>query len=219
MDRSGGVLVVGLGRFGEAVALTLVNQGVDVLAVDFDEDIVQRLAGEIPNVVQADATSARALRQAGAEQFDHAVVAIATNVESSVLATLVLKEELRIPTIWAKAISKPHARILESMGVQLVVQPEHEMGIRTARSIAQGVTDYFRIEDNFALVEMEVPASLVGRSLGEIEIRRNFGVTIVSVKPPHGQFHYATVDTVLERGEMMLVAGTPDDLERLTRSV
>ena len=219
MDKSTGVLVVGLGRFGEAVALTLVDQGIDVLAIDFDEDIVQRLAGEIPNVVQADATSARALRQAGAEQFDHAVVAIATNVESSVLATLVLKEELRVPTIWAKAISKPHARILESMGVQVVVQPEHEMGIRTARSIAQGVTDYFRIEENFALVEMEVPTSLVGRSLGEIEIRRNYGVTIVRVKPPHGQFQHATVDTVLERGEMMLVAGTPRDLERLTGSV
>jgi trk system potassium uptake protein TrkA len=170
-------------------------------------------------VVQADATSARALRQAGAEQFDQAVVAIATNVESSVLATLVLKEELRIPTIWAKAISKPHARILKSMGVQLVVQPEHEMGIRTARSIAQGVTDYFRIEENFALVEMEVPPSLVGRSLGEIEIRRKFGVTIVSVKPPQGCFQHATIDTVLERGEMMLVAGTPEDLERLTGSV
>jgi trk system potassium uptake protein TrkA len=219
MNTSSGVLVVGLGRFGEAVALTLVDQGVDVLAIDLDEDIVQRLSGEIPNVVQADATSARALRQAGAEQFDHAVVAIATNVESSVLATLVLKEELRIPTIWAKAISKPHARILESMGVQLVVQPEHEMGIRTARSIAQGVTDYFRIEENFALVEMEVPASLVGQSLGEIEIRRKYGVTIVSVKPPLGQFQYATADTVLERGEMMLVAGTPRDLERLTGSV
>jgi trk system potassium uptake protein TrkA len=219
MNTSSGVLVVGLGRFGEAVALTLVDQGVDVLAIDLDEDIVQRLSGEIPNVVQADATSARALRQAGAEQFDHAVVAIATNVESSVLATLVLKEELRIPTIWAKAISKPHARILESMGVQLVVQPEHEMGIRTARSIAQGVTDYFRIEENFALVEMEVPASLVGQSLGEIEIRRKYGVTIVSVKPPRGQFQYATADTVLERGEMMLVAGTPQDLERLTGSV
>ena len=219
MNTSSGVLVVGLGRFGEAVALTLVDQGVDVLAIDLDEDIVQRLSGESPNVVQADATSARALRQAGAEQFDHAVVAIATNVESSVLATLVLKEELRIPTIWAKAISKPHARILESMGVQLVVQPEHEMGIRTARSIAQGVTDYFRIEENFALVEMEVPASLVGQSLGEIEIRRKYGVTIVSVKPPRGQFQYATADTVLERGEMMLVAGTPRDLERLTGSV
>jgi trk system potassium uptake protein TrkA len=219
MNTSSGVLVVGLGRFGEAVALTLVDQGVDVLAIDLDEDIVQRLSGEIPNVVQADATSARALRQAGAEQFDHAVVAIATNVESSVLATLVLKEELRIPTIWAKAISKPHARILESMGVQLVVQPEHEMGIRTARSIAQGVTDYFRIEENFALVEMEVPASLVGQSLGDIEIRRKYGVTIVSVKPPRGQFQYATADTVLERGEMMLVAGTPRDLERLTGSV
>ena len=91
-DRSG-VLVVGLGRFGEALCRGLVDQGIDVLAVDFDEEIVQRLAGDIPNVVQADATSARALRQIGADNFTRAVVAIATNIEASVMATLALIDE------------------------------------------------------------------------------------------------------------------------------
>lgn len=212
----GGVLVVGLGRFGESLARSLVEQGVEVLAVDFDEEIVQRLSGEIPNVVQADATSARALRQLGAEQFGRGVVAIANNIESSVLATLALKDELKIAQVWAKALSLEHATILERMGVDRVIQPERDMGMRTARGLARGVTDYLRIEEDYALVEIEAPEPLVGVRLGDSGLRNQFGVTVVSVKPPGGRFGYADVSTVLEAGEMILVAGRPEDLDRLT---
>lgn len=212
-DRSG-VLVVGLGRFGEALARGLVQQGIEVLAVDFDEDIVQRVSGDIPNVVQADGTSARALRQIGAEQFSRAVVAIASNIEASVLATLVLIEELKTPTVWAKAISVEHAKILERVGVQRVIQPEHDMGQRTARSIARRVTDYFHVEDDFALVEMAAPQRYLGRPLGESGIRAKYGVTIVSIKPPHGEFRHADQATVLHEGELILLAGKPANLDK-----
>ena len=212
-DRSG-VLIVGLGRFGEALARGLLEQGIEVLAVDFDEDIVQRLSGEIPNVVQADGTSARALRQVGAEQFTRAVVAIATNIEASVLATLALIDELKIPTVWAKALSMEHAKILERVGVQRVIQPENDMGQRTARSIARRVTDYFHVEDDFALVEMEAPDHYVGRPMGEMGIRAKFGVTIVSIKPPGGEFQHADQTTVLQPGELILLAGKPKNLDR-----
>jgi trk system potassium uptake protein TrkA len=212
-DRSG-VLVVGLGRFGEALARGLVDQGIEVLAVDFDEDIVQRVSGEIPNVVQADATSARALRQIGAEQFSRAVVAIATNIEASVLATLALIDELKIPTVWAKALTMEHAKILERVGVQRVIQPEHDMGQRTARSIIRRVDDYFHVEDNFALVEMSAPQHYLNRPLGKTGIRAKYGVTIVSIKPPGGEFQHADQDTVLQAGELILLAGKPSDLDR-----
>jgi trk system potassium uptake protein len=212
-DRSG-VLIVGLGRFGEALARGLIEQGIEVLAVDFDEDIVQRVAGDVPNVVQADATSARALRQIGAEQFTRAVVAIATNIEASVLATLALIDELKIPTVWAKALSMEHAKILERVGVQRVIQPEHDMGQRTARSIARRVTDYFHVEDNFALVEMVAPERYLNRPLGETGIRAKYGVTIVSIKPPGGEFHHADQATVLLQGELILLAGRPRDLDQ-----
>lgn len=208
------MIVIGLGRFGESLARGLVQQGIEVLAIDFDEEIVQRLAGDIPNVVQADGTSARALRQVGAEQFSRAVVAIASNIEASVLATLVLIDELRIPTVWAKAISLDHAKILERVGVQRVIQPEHDMGNRTARSIARRVTDYFHVEDDFALVEMVAPQRYLGRPLGESGIRAEYGVTIVSIKPPGGQFHHADQSTVLQEGELILLAGRPSDLDR-----
>lgn len=212
-----GVLVVGLGRFGESVARGLVALDVEVLAVDADEEIVQRLAPEIPNIVQADGTNARALRQIGGDQFQRAVVGIASNVEASVLATLAIKDELKIPTIWAKALSQPHAKILEALGVQRVIQPESEMGARVARGLARGVTDYIRIEDDYALVEIEAPRSLIGRPLGQTGVRSRYGVTIVSIKPPHGRFQHCDVDTVLEEGELILVAGRPEDLDRLIR--
>jgi len=212
-DRSG-VLIVGLGRFGEALARGLLEQGIEVLAVDFDEDIVQRLSGEIPNVVQADGTSARALRQVGAEQFSRAVVAIATNIEASVLATLALIDELKIPTVWAKALSMEHAKILERVGVQRVIQPENDMGQRTARSIARRVTDYFHVEDNFALVEMVAPDRYLGRPMGEMGIRAKYGVTIVSIKPPGGEFQHADQTTVLQPDELILLAGKPKNLDK-----
>lgn len=212
-DRSG-VLIVGLGRFGESLARGLIEQGIEVLAVDFDEDIVQRLSGDLSNVVQADATSARALRQIGAEQFTRAVVAIATNIEASVLATLALIDDLKIPTVWAKALSIEHGKILERVGVQRVIQPEHDMGQRTARSIARRVADYFHVEDNFALVEMVAPRRYVGKQLGETGIRAKYAVTVVCIKPPDGEFQHADQTTVLQFDELILLAGKPRDLDR-----
>lgn len=212
-DR-GGVIVIGLGRFGEALARGLIEQGIEVLAVDSDEDIVQRVAGDIPNVVQADGTSARALRQIGAEQFSRAVVAIASNIEASVLSALVLIDELKVPLVWAKAISADHGKILSRVGVQRVIQPEHDMGHRTARSIARRVTDYFHVEDDFALVEMQAPSRYLGRPLGELGIRARYGVTIVSIKPPGGEFSHADQDTILQEGQLILLAGKPVELDR-----
>jgi trk system potassium uptake protein TrkA len=213
-DFGAGVLVVGLGRFGEALVRGLVEQRIEVLAVDLDEEIVQRVSGDIQNVVQCDGTSSRALRQIGAEQFSRAVVAVASNIEASVLTALVLIDELKIPSVWAKAISRDHAKILERVGVTRVIQPEFDMGYRTARSIARRVTDYFHVEDDFALVEMEAPRRFLGRPLGDLGIRNKYGVTIVSIKPPGGEFQHADQTTVLLQGEVILLAGKPAHLDK-----
>lgn len=210
------VLVVGLGRFGEAFARELKHQGIEVLAVDSDPDIVQRLSADLINVVEADATNAEALRQLGAEEFGRAVVAIANNIESSVLATLALIDGLKIPQVWAKALSEDHEKILKRIGVHRAIQPERDMGARAARSLVLAAADYVRIEDDYALVEIEVPESLVGVRLGDSGLRNTFGVTVVSVKPPGGPFSHADVDTVLVAGELILVAGHPADLKDLT---
>ncbi|MCA1680239.1 MAG: TrkA family potassium uptake protein, partial [Actinobacteria bacterium] len=125
--QDNGILVLGLGRFGGAIAETLVKLGHEVLAVDVDHKIVQSYAGRLTHVVEADTTDEEALRQIGADEFDCAVVAIGTHIEASILTTSVLVD-LGVETIWAKAITVAHGRILERVGATRVVLPEHEMG-------------------------------------------------------------------------------------------
>ena len=129
------------------------------------------------------------------------------------LSALVLIDEFKIPMVWAKALSLDHAKILERVGVTRVIQPEHDMGQRTAMSIARRVTDYFHVEDNFALVEMEAPKRYLGRALGDLGIRNKYGVTIVSIKPPGGEFQHADQTTILQPGELILLAGKPASLD------
>jgi trk system potassium uptake protein TrkA len=209
----GGVVIVGLGRFGESVAITLQKLGVDVLAIDSSATVVQRVSGQIHHVVQADGTSPIALRQLGVNEFERAVVAIASDIEASVLATLALKD-LGIEYVWAKAVSSPHRRILEAVGAYDVVQPEHDMGERMAHQVFSGVVDYLQVDEDFALVEVEVSERLAGPTLRQAQLRDRFDVTVVCIKPPDGKFSYATPDTPLAAGDTILVAGRPGDLDR-----
>lgn len=210
-DRSG-VLVIGLGRFGTSLAQTLDEFGVYVLAVDADDHVVQRVGSTLSHTAAADGTSIDALRQLGADQFDRAVVAIATNVEASVLACLTL-QDLGVQHIWAKALSEPHRRLLEKIGIDHVVQPEHDMGERMAHQLFSGVTDYLEVDEDFAIIEVEAPPKLIGTGLAESGVRDSYGVTIVCIKPRGGSFSYVTADTVVLDGDLLLVAGTPRQLE------
>jgi trk system potassium uptake protein len=212
-DPGNAILVAGLGRFGGAIAETLVVLGREVLAVDADHQIVQSYAGRLTHVVEADTTNEEALRQIGAQDFDCAVVGIGTDIEASILTTSVLVD-LGLSTIWAKAISVPHKRILERVGATRVVLPEHEMGERVAHLVAGRALNYIEFEDGFALVETKPPREYVGKTLGEAGIRTAHGVTIVCIKRRGEGFTYATPDTVLEADDLLIVAGETDLAER-----
>lgn len=211
--RNKGMLVLGLGRFGGAIAETLEKLGHEVLAVDADDKIVQSFAGTLTHVVQADTTSEAALGQIGAADFDCAVVAIGSNIEASILTTSILVD-LGIKNIWAKAISKPHGRILERVGATRVVLPEHEMGERVAHIVAGRALNYIEFEDGFALVETKPPAEYVGKTLGTAGIRKAHGVTVVCVKRRGEDFSYATADTTLGADDLLIVAGKTHLAER-----
>lgn len=206
-------MVVGLGRFGSALALNLEELGHEVLGVDADERAVQHFAGRIAHVVAADATSEVALVSLGAKELQHAVVAIGDDIESSVLCTTALAD-IGVPDIWAKANSAAHARILDRVGAHHVVFPEDEMGRRVAHQVTGQMIDFIEIDESFALVETRPPAKLVGKTLLESDIRRDFGVTVVSIKPGGGEYTYTTPDTVLSEGSVVLVAGPNKDVER-----
>lgn len=204
--RDQDVLVAGLGRFGSSVADTLVALGRDVLAVDADPDVVQRYSGHFAHVVEADTTDAEALEQLGAAEFPRAVVAIGTDIEASILTTSALVD-VGVGEVWAKAMTGAHGRILERVGATCVVYPERESGERIAHRVTGRMIDYIGLDENFALVETRTPAELVGKTLGASEVRRRFGITVVCVKSEGEAFTYATAETIVRAGDILVVAG------------
>ncbi len=208
------VVVIGLGRFGTALALELVRRGTDVLAIDSRPKVVQRLSGQISQVVTVDATDVGALREVGAGDFNRAVVAIGTDQQASILATASLAE-MGVQDIWAKALDKQHARILAKVGAHHVVQPEHEMGERVAHLVSGHMLDWIELDEDWVFVKTRPPQFLVGVPLGESKLRSKHKVTVVSVKLENRKgFTHAGVDTVLAYGDEIVVAGQPEDVER-----
>jgi trk system potassium uptake protein TrkA len=201
-----GVLVVGLGRFGSSLAETLVDLGHEVLGVDSDAGNVQRNADVLTHVVEADATDEEVMGQLGAAEFGRAVVGIGTDLEASILTTSVLAG-LGVPDIWAKAITVPHGRILERVGAHHVVFPEHDMGRRVAHLVTGRMLEFVQLDEGFSLVELKPPRQIVGRSLGDAQVRTRYGITVVCIKPAGGSFTYATPETVPGPDDILVVAG------------
>lgn len=211
------VVVIGLGRFGSALATELTSRGTEVLAVDSRAKVVQSLAGELTHTVTADCTDMEALRQLGVQEFSKAVVGIGTDIESSILATSLLVE-LGIEDIWAKAISRQHGRILDRIGAHHVVFPEHDMGERVAHLVSGRMLDYVEIDENHAIAKIKPSQELVGVPLRDTRVRHRYGLTVVSVKPGDGEFTYATPETVLTYSDVILVLGRINDVERFARN-
>ncbi len=179
--HEGAVLVIGLGRFGGTLAETLQRLGHEVVAVEANRDLVQEWSGLLTHAVEADATSEAAMRQLGAQDFKRAVVAIGTGIEASLMATGVLID-LAVPEIWAKAITRPHGRILERIGASHVVYPERDAGERVAHLLTGRLIDFIEFD--------------------------------VGVKRPNEDFTYAQATTVVNRGDLLIVSGKTELVER-----
>ncbi len=205
--------VIGLGRFGSALAETLVEEGVEVMAIDTDADLVNRFADHITQVRRADGTSPEVLHQLGAESFDVAVVCIGSDVEASVLATAALVD-LGVEHIWVKAITEQHGRILERVGAHHVVYPEREMGQRVAHAVSGQVFDYFTLDKDFVLADIQAPEWMVGKTLRESNIRPEYKITVVCMKPEGGSFEYVSAETMVRTRDHLLVAGRTEDVDR-----
>ncbi len=200
------VAVIGLGRFGGALALELEQAGTEVLGIDNDEDVVQSYNGLLTHAVRADTTKEEALRQLSLPEFDRVVVGIGSDLEASILTTSILLRFDR-PTIWAKAVSEPHAQILTQLGVERVIRPEHDMGKRVAHLVRGTMLDYVEFEDNFAMVKTRPPREYWDRELGTTGLRAKYGVTVVAVKRKGGAWDYTTTQTTLYDDDEIIVAG------------
>ncbi|GID28996.1 potassium channel family protein [Paractinoplanes brasiliensis] len=206
------IVVLGLGRFGGSLAAELVRRGWEVTGIDADAQVVQTYADRLTHAAIANTTDEQSLRQLGVRDMTHAVVGIGTDLEASILTTSLLAD-LGIPKIWAKAINRQHARILERVGAHHVVLPEHEMGERVAHLVTGHILDFIEFEDDYALVKTHAPEEAVNKTLADSGLRSKYGITVVSIKRPGEEFTYATAETTVYAGDILIVAGRTGDVE------
>jgi trk system potassium uptake protein len=213
------IVVIGLGNFGSSLAEALHAQGHEVVAIDIEEDAVDRIAPFVSRAAVGDGKLASVLERSGAEGADIAVVGTGDDITASVLSTLALRD-LGIREIYVKVISRDHARVMEKLGVTETVFPERESGQRlAARFSAHGILNFFRLGEEFGLQEMAVPTGWIGRTLRELALPRQYRISVVAV-------HDVLLDEIspapspdakLKESDTLLVAGRDEDLARVSK--
>jgi trk system potassium uptake protein len=210
-------VVVGLGRLGISMVATLDSLDHEILGIDKREAVIQEVADDLPkvNLVAADATDEEAMRGLNVDSFDAAAVMIGEDhVEAGILATATLKE-VGVPKIVARATSRLHARVLERVGADRVIQPELERGEQLARTMASpALLDYVDFGEDEALIEARVPPEWLDKSLAELALSHEKGLTIVALKPKGGPGILPHGDTVLQAGDVLVVGGSKEALDR-----
>lgn len=209
------VMVIGLGRFGSAVARELERLGHQVLAIDRDEELVNDIAPDVTHALQLDAADEGALRSAGAGDFQTAIVAISSDAEPSIFATMVLKR-LGVRNVIAKAGSQLHGEILSRVGADRVVLPERETGLRLAHSFnVPNVIDYLDVAPNFGIEKIRPPASFIGKSLGELDLKTRLGLTPIALRRGQQVFVNPAREERVAEGDELILIGRDDKLDQL----
>ncbi len=211
-------VVIGLGRFGTAIATELASLGHEVLAIDASETNVQRVADQVTHAVIADARDAAVLKALGVRNYDCAIVALGSDVGNSALVTLNLKE-LGMKQVICKAQSHVHRKVLEKIGADRVVFPEHEMGVKLAQGLSSSnVLNFIELSDDFSIVELSAPASWRGRTIMALDVRNKFHVNIIAIRPAD---HAEALNVApgggyaIREGDNVVVLGRSEDVNAL----
>jgi trk system potassium uptake protein TrkA len=208
-------VIIGLGRFGTSLAMTLNAYGHDVLAIDSDIKRVQQVSHILPHVYQLDATDIDALREVGAESFDTGVVCIGTYFEANLLATVSLRK-LGVRRVITKARTVTQQDILQRIGADEVILPEHEAGVRLGRRLS-GIdfVDFLELSDDKGVVEMVTPDHLVGKSLREAEIRQRYGLAVIAIRRGDDVVISPRAEETIHRNDILVVLGRIANCEKL----
>jgi trk system potassium uptake protein TrkA len=207
--------VLGLGRFGSSIARTLYSLGHDVLAVDEREEAVQGILDSVTHAVQADATDESTLRSLGLRNFDVAIVAIGSNIQSSILISLIVKE-LGVKHVVAKAQSELHAKLLYKIGADRVVFPERDMGLRVAHNlVSSNVLDFIELSSDYSIVEVAALNEWKGKTIKDLDIRRKYGLNIIAIKR-NGEMNVSPqAEDTIEENDVLVVVGDNEGITRL----
>ena len=207
--------VIGIGRFGASVAQTLCTLGHEVLAIDRDETRIAAIADLVTHAVVADTTDERALKRIGVRNFDCIIISVGDDIRTSILTTVLVKEQ-GAQYVIAKSSDRLHARLLEKTGADKVVLPEHEAGVRLARSLVSGsIIDYLDLSDEYSINETLIPTPWVGKTLVELNVRNRFGVSVIAIR--RGEDILVTLDpkAPLHAGDVLVMIGSNESLTRI----
>ena len=215
--------VIGLGRFGAAMATPLLGLGQDVLGIDTDEGRVQELSDRVPHLLCVNASDPKALQEAGVGGVDVAVISIGANIEASLLIVMAVKE-MGVKFIVAKSTTEVHGRILERLGVDRVIYPEREAAIRMAHSlVVPNVIDYISLSRDFSIIEIPAPEMFIGKTLREIDLRAKHGLTLIAIKRTiNGSMKTdvsPSADERIQAGDSVALVGSNKALVALERLV
>ncbi|MBS4193830.1 potassium channel family protein [Lederbergia citri] len=211
--------VIGLGRFGGSICRELAEQGMEVLAMDKNEDRVNEFASIATHAVIADTTDENILKSLGIRNFDHVIVAIGEDIQSSILTTLMLKE-IGVNHITVKAQNDYHEKVLLKIGADYVVHPERDMGRRIAHYIvSNNILDYLELSDEYSIVEIKVNDLLAGHSLMDLDVRAKYGLNIVAIKRGTEIIVSPQADDPLKKEDILIVIGADSDINRFEKKV
>ncbi len=215
-------VVIGIGRFGNALAVRLFQLGHEVLALDINEEAIQSISNLVTHAITADATDENVLRSLGVRNFDVGVVAIGEDIQASIIVTLMLKD-MGLKYIIAKAQNEVHARILKKLGADRVVFPERDMGIRVAHNlIATNILDIIELSPEYSLLEFEAFSTWIGKSLGSLNLRAKYGINVLAIKNSNnnGSINVSpTAQDIVDKGDVLVVIGSNEDLLKLEKKV
>ncbi|MCB2360206.1 potassium channel family protein [Clostridium estertheticum] len=212
-------IVIGLGRFGTSVAETLYALGNDVLAVDSDEEVVQSISDSVTHSVQVDANDENSLRALGIRNFDCAVIGIGDNIQSSILATVLVKE-LGVKYVITKATNALHAKVLYKIGADRVVFPERDMGERVAHNlVSSNILDYIELSPDYSIAEVVSPIEWHNKTLRELNIRAKYGINVMAIKRNNDVDVSLSADNIIEAGDIIVAIGSIEELNALENLV
>ncbi|TMV45914.1 TrkA family potassium uptake protein [Paenibacillus mesophilus] len=205
--------VIGLGRFGSSLAKELVGQGLEVLGIDRDEEAVDEMADILTHAIVADSTEEETLRSIGIRNFDCAIVAIGDDIQASIMTAILLKD-LGVKMVVAKALTELHGKVLERLGVDRVIYPERDMGIRVAHQLVNpNLLDYIELSKDYTIVEISVPGKLNGITLKELDPRAKYGCSVVAINKKSGVIIAPAASDVINERDVMVIIGTNKQIE------
>lgn len=218
MKKDKQFVVIGIGRFGKSVATTLYQLGYEVLAIDSSEKEILDISNEVTHAVQIDAKDEEALKRLGIRNFDVAIVGIGDDIQSNILVSVLLKE-IGVKTVIAKAKDALHGRVLEKVGVDRVIYPERDMGVRVAHNLTstKDLLDFIELSPEYSIVETFAPKEFIDKTIGKLNLRAKYQVSVIAIKSDEEIIAAPGADALIKEGDILIIIGTNQAIGNLPK--